>query len=31
MKTIKIVKKGSSAKPSGMCGGWVDEPPFNKK
>jgi hypothetical protein len=28
---IKIVKKGSNMKPTGMCGSWVDEPPMNKK
>ena len=28
---IKIVKKGSSAKPTGYCANWVDEPPMNKK
>lgn len=31
MKTIKIVKKASSAKPSGFCANWIDEPPMNKK
>ena len=28
---IKIVKKASNMKPSGMCASWVDEPPMNKK
>jgi hypothetical protein len=28
---IKVVKKASSAKPSGFCSQIVDEPPFNKK
>jgi hypothetical protein len=28
---IKIVKKASQARPSGMCGSFVDEPPMNKK
>jgi hypothetical protein len=28
---IKIVKKASNVKPSGICGAWVDEPPMNKK
>lgn len=31
MKTIKIVKKASSVKPSGFCVQYVDEPPMNKK
>jgi hypothetical protein len=31
MKTIKIVKKGSNVKPSGICGGWVDAPFIHKK
>jgi hypothetical protein len=28
---IKIVKKATNMKPSGMCASWVDEPPMNKK
>jgi hypothetical protein len=29
---IKVVKKGTSnAKPAGICGLFVDEPPMNKK
>jgi hypothetical protein len=28
---IKIVKKASQMKPSGMCASFVDEPPMNKK
>jgi hypothetical protein len=28
---IEIVKKASHARPSGMCGSFVDEPPMNKK
>jgi hypothetical protein len=28
---IKIVKKATKAKPAGICGHWVDEPPMNKK
>ena len=28
---IKVVKKASNVKPSGMCGSWIDEPPMNKK
>jgi hypothetical protein len=28
---IKVVKKGSSVKPSGFCASYVDEPPMNKK
>jgi hypothetical protein len=28
---IKIVKKASNAKPAGLCGTWIDEPPMNKK
>jgi hypothetical protein len=28
---IKVVKKASSVKPSGVCGMFVDEPPMNKK
>jgi hypothetical protein len=30
MKII-IVKKATNARPSGMCGMFVDEPPMNKK
>ena len=28
---IKIVKKATNMKPSGMCASWIDEPPMNKK
>lgn len=28
---IKIVKKATNLRPSGMCGTYVDEPPMNKK
>ena len=28
---IKIVKKGTQVKPSGVCGMFIDEPPMNKK
>jgi hypothetical protein len=28
---IKVVKKASNARPAGMCGMYVDEPPMNKK
>jgi len=28
---IKIVKKGASAKPTGFCNSWIDDPPMNKK
>jgi hypothetical protein len=28
---IKIVKKATHARPSGMCGMFIDEPPMNKK
>jgi hypothetical protein len=28
---IKIVNKASHARPSGMCGSYVDAPPMNKK
>jgi hypothetical protein len=28
---IKVVKKATKVKPSGMCAYWVDEPPMNKK
>ena len=28
---IKIVKKASNLKPSGICASYVDEPPMNKK
>jgi len=28
---IKVIKKGSSAKPQGFCWSFVDEPPMNKK
>jgi hypothetical protein len=28
---IKIVKQATHARPSGMCGMFVDEPPLNKK
>lgn len=31
MKSIKIVKPASKAKPQGYCANWVDEPPMNKK
>ena len=28
---IKVIKKGASAKPTGFCNSWVDDPPMNKK
>jgi hypothetical protein len=28
---IKVVKKGSNKKPSGMCPTWVDAPPMEKR
>jgi len=28
---IKVIKKASNVKPSGLCGAFVDEPPMNKK
>jgi hypothetical protein len=28
---IKIVKKATNMKPSGICASYVDEPPMNKK
>jgi len=28
---IKVVKKASNKKPSGMCATWIDDPPMNKK
>ena len=28
---IKIVKKATNMKPTGICASWVDEPPMNKK
>ena len=28
---IKVLKKASNVKPTGLCGTWVDEPPMNKK
>ena len=28
---IKVVKKASQVKPTGMCASYVDEPPMNKK
>ena len=28
---IKIVKKASNLKPSGICASYIDEPPMNKK
>ena len=28
---IKVVKKASNVKPSGLCAMFVDEPPMNKK
>ena len=28
---IKIVKKASNIKPSGLCASFIDEPPMNKK
>ena len=28
---IKIVKKATNMKPSGLCASFVDEPPMNKK
>jgi len=28
---IKIVKKASHVKPSGICSAFVDDPPMNKK
>ncbi len=28
---IKVVKKATNMKPSGMCAIWIDEPPMNKK
>ena len=28
---IKIVKKASNVKPSGLCASFIDEPPMNKK
>ena len=28
---IKVVKKATNVRPSGMCGMYVDEPPMNKK
>jgi hypothetical protein len=28
---IKIVKKATNVKPSGLCSSYVDEPPMNKK
>ena len=28
---IKVLKKASNVKPTGLCGSWVDEPPMNKK
>jgi hypothetical protein len=28
---IKIVKKATNMKPSGICASFVDEPPMNKK
>lgn len=31
MKTIKVVKQASNAKPQGYCMQWVDDPPMNKK
>ena len=29
--TIKIVKKATTVKPSGICVSFVDEPPMNKR
>ena len=28
---IKIVKKATNVKPSGLCSSFIDEPPMNKK
>jgi hypothetical protein len=28
---IKIVKKATNMKPSGICASFIDEPPMNKK
>jgi len=28
---IKVIKKAASAKPSGYCVVWIDDPPMNKK
>jgi hypothetical protein len=28
---IKVIKKATNLRPSGMCGTFVDEPPMNKK
>jgi hypothetical protein len=28
---IRVVKKAGNAKPVGMCGTFIDEPPMNKK
>lgn len=28
---IKIVKKATQVKPTGLCGSFIDEPPMNKK
>jgi hypothetical protein len=28
---IKVLKKASNVKPTGLCGTWIDEPPMNKK
>jgi hypothetical protein len=28
---IKVIKTASNVKPSGYCGQFVDDPPFNKK
>ena len=28
---IKIVKKATNMKPSGICASYIDEPPMNKK
>jgi hypothetical protein len=28
---IKVVKKASNVRPTGMCASYIDEPPMNKK
>ena len=28
---IKVVKKASNVKPTGLCASYIDEPPMNKK
>ena len=28
---IKILKKATQMKPTGICGSFIDEPPMNKK